>query len=81
MFSDAAGTIPTLTTDTTDGFAFSVDVNLDGTTTVSSFSSQTNVNADDQWGPEPGTLSPMAMALGLWIAFRFRQQRRWTSIL
>ncbi len=34
MFSDAAGTIPALTADTTDGFAFTVDVNLDGTTNV-----------------------------------------------
>jgi len=37
MFSDAAGTIPALTTDTIDGFAFTVDVNLDGTTTVTNF--------------------------------------------
>jgi len=43
MFSDAAGTIPALTTDTTDGFAFTVDVNLDGTTTATNFSSQTTV--------------------------------------
>src|ERR1700730_14312166 len=28
MFSDAAGTMPALTTDTTDGFAFTVNVNL-----------------------------------------------------
>jgi hypothetical protein len=31
MFSDAAGTIPVLTSDTTDGFAFTVGLNLDGT--------------------------------------------------
>ena len=37
MFSDAAGTMPVLTTDTTDGFAFTVDVNLNGTTTVANF--------------------------------------------
>ena len=30
MFSDPAGTIPALTTDTTDGFALTVGVNLDG---------------------------------------------------
>ena len=34
MFSDAAGTMPALTTDTADGFAFTANVNLDGTTTV-----------------------------------------------
>ena len=43
MFSDAAGTMPVLTTDTTDGFAFTIDVNLDGTTTVTNFSAQTTV--------------------------------------
>jgi hypothetical protein len=44
MFSDAAGTVPALTTDTTNGFAFKADVNLDGTTTVTNSSSQTNVS-------------------------------------
>jgi len=34
MFSNAAGTTPVLTTDTTHGFAFTVNVNLDGTATV-----------------------------------------------
>jgi len=45
MFSDAAGTTPTLTSDTTDGFAFTVAVNLDGTTTVTDYSSETSVVA------------------------------------
>jgi hypothetical protein len=43
MFSDAAGTQPVLTTDTTDGFAFVVNVNLDGTTTVTNFSNVATV--------------------------------------
>jgi len=34
MFSDPGGTVPVLTTDTTDGFAFTTSINLDGTTTV-----------------------------------------------
>lgn len=55
MFSDAAGTIPALTTDTTDGFAFTVNVNLDGTTTATDLSSQTGV------GP-PVILSPPAIS-------------------
>jgi len=38
MFSDAAGTQPVLTTDTTDGFTFLINVNLDGTTTLTNFS-------------------------------------------
>jgi hypothetical protein len=54
MFSDAAGTIPVLTSDTTHGFAFTVNVNLDGTTTVTNFSSQTNVQPASSGVPEPG---------------------------
>jgi hypothetical protein len=53
MFSDPAGTIPTLTTDTTDGFAFTVDINLDGSTTVTPFSSQTTVVPAVGSVPEP----------------------------
>jgi hypothetical protein len=34
MFSDPAGMTPVLTTDTVDGFAYVVNVNLDGTTTA-----------------------------------------------
>jgi hypothetical protein len=76
MFSDAAGTIPALTTDTTDGFAFTVDVNLDGTTTLTNFSEQTTVVPVTPAIPEPGTLPLTAAGIGLWLAFRFRLQRR-----
>jgi len=48
LFSDLAGTIPALTTDTTDGFAYEVNVNLDGSTTVSDYLVSQM--------PEPGTL-------------------------
>jgi spore coat protein U-like protein len=70
MFSNAAGTIPALTTDTTDGFAFKVDVNLDGTTTVTNFSSQTTIAV-----PEPSTLALLGTGIVLLGALRFRQQR------
>jgi hypothetical protein len=53
MFSDAAGTIPALTTDTTDGFAFTTDVNLDGTTAVTNSSAQTTVVPITPAVPEP----------------------------
>jgi len=76
MFSDAAGTIPALTSDTTDGFAFTVDVNLDGTTTVTNFSAQTTVVPATPEVPEPGTLPLMAAGIGLCLAFRFRRQGR-----
>lgn len=58
MFSDAGGTTPALTADTTDGFAFTVDVNLDGSTTVNNFSTETSVTPAVGTGaaPEPGSL-------------------------
>jgi len=65
MFSDASGTIPVLTTDTTDGFAFTVDVNLDGTTTVTSFSSQTDIGAVTSAIPEPNSFCLVLVAFGL----------------
>ena len=37
LFSDAAGTVPTLTTNTTDGFGYTVAVNLNGSTTATSY--------------------------------------------
>src|ERR1039457_5705116 len=43
MFSDGAGTMPILTGDLTDGFAATVDLNVDGTATVTNFSSETTV--------------------------------------
>lgn len=43
MFSDPAGTMSVLTTNP-EGFAFTIDVNLDGTTTLANFSPQTTVS-------------------------------------
>jgi hypothetical protein len=76
MFSDAAGTIPALTTDTTDGFAFTVGVSLGGTAPVTNSSAQTTVVPITPAVPEPGTLPLMAVGTGLWLAFRLRRQRR-----
>jgi hypothetical protein len=80
MFSDAAGTIPALTTDTTDGFAFTVDVNLDGTTTVTNFSSQTGVVPQGVSAvPEPKLVVLVLLgAVGL-VASRTRFQAKWKS--
>lgn len=64
MFSDAAGTIPALTTDTTNGFASIVNVNLDGSTTVTNFSAQTNVApAGVAAVPEPSNTALLAVIL------------------
>jgi hypothetical protein len=73
MFSDAAGTIPALTTDTADGFAFTVGVNLDGTTTVSNFSSQTTVaTATTSATPEPGSSALLTIGASLLWMLRWR---------
>jgi hypothetical protein len=63
MFSDAPGTIPTLTTDTTDGFAFTVNVNLDGSTTVTNYSTQTSLQATSSSVREPGSLTLLTTAV------------------
>ena len=75
MFSDGAGTVPVLTSDTTDGFAFTVNVNLDGTTTVANSSSQTTVAQATAAVPEPSTFSLIALATGVCLAFRSRRRR------
>jgi PEP-CTERM motif len=70
MFSDLAGTVPALTSNTTFGYAFTIDVNLDGSTTVTNFSPQTNVAAQSGGGtpsgsvPEPGSFLMVLVALG-----------------
>jgi len=62
MFSDPAGTVPVLTTDTVDGFAATLNVNLDGTTTVIDPSTETSVAALTAT-PEPASLVLLATGL------------------
>jgi hypothetical protein len=57
MFSDAAGTTPALTMDVTDGFAYVVNINLDGSSTVA------NYIVNSAPAPEPATWFPMGIAL------------------
>ena len=73
MFSDPAGTIPVLTTNTADGFAFKVDVNLDGTTTLTNFSPQTGVGTPTV--PEPGSLVLVGTIIALAVLHRRRRVR------
>jgi hypothetical protein len=57
MFSDAAGTIPALTNDQTNGFALTKDVNLDGKTTVTNSSAQTSIAPPTSAAvPEPSSI-------------------------
>jgi len=80
MFSDSAGTIPTLTTDTTDGFAFTTNVNLDGTTSVTNSSSQTGVIPQTSGVPEPRGIALSVVALMLVAVFRKRRTLAHASI-
>ena len=75
MFSDAEGTTPVLTTDTTNGFAITIDVNLDGTTTLSNFSPQTEVSATASEVPETGSVGLTMTGVLLLAIFRLRRRR------
>jgi hypothetical protein len=66
MFSDAAGTIPALTTDATDGFAVTITVNLDGSTTLHNFSTETTV-VQLTAVPEPSSAALLGAIIALGI--------------
>jgi hypothetical protein len=72
MFADGAGTVPALTTDTTDGFALIVNVNLDGTTTVTNFSPETSISIVSGV-PEPN--SAVLLVIALVSMFTFANSR------
>jgi hypothetical protein len=73
MFSDAIGTLPVLTSNLTNGFAFTVNVNLDGTTTPTNFSSQTSSGVASV--PEPGSLVLLGTGIAI-ISLGLRLRRR-----
>jgi hypothetical protein len=78
MFSDAAGTIPVLTTDTTDGFAFIVNVNLDGTTSPTNYSPETQISTSVSATPEPSDIGLsviLASVLASLLLSKYRAQK------
>lgn len=82
MFSDLAGTIPVLTSDTTDGFAFTIDVNLDGSTTPTIYSAQSTVQMSETSGaPEPRSSALLAAGLLALLALRRRARNEIRSHL
>jgi hypothetical protein len=78
MFSDASGTVPALTADTADGFAFTVNVNLDGSTSVNNFSSETAVGSSAPSAvPEPCSLALLVTSMVLlWGKGRLRARKQ-----
>lgn len=74
MFSDAAGTVPALTTDLTNGFAFTVDLDLIPSTVVSNFSAETGIVQVYSDVPEPNTHVLLGTALACWGMLRFRRR-------
>jgi hypothetical protein len=68
MFSDPAGATPALTSDEIDGIALAVNVNLDGSTNLTNFSSETSVESVVSPVPEPaGSTIILLLLLGMAI--------------
>lgn len=79
MFSDSGGTNPALTTNSGEGIATEIDVNLDGSTTVTNYSGQTAVTTAISSVPEPSTFGVLALLLGFSLALRLRFQGKQLS--
>jgi hypothetical protein len=76
MFSDPAGATPALTSDEIDGIALVVSVNLDGSTNLTNFSSETNVEAVVSPVPEPaGSTMVLLLLLGMTSSVRLTVAR------
>ena len=74
VFSDAAGTIPVLTNDLITGFAFILDVNLDGSTTQINFSNETMLAPLSGTAAEPQSLILVLSGLAL-LTLSVRRRR------
>lgn len=80
IFSDAAGTMPALTTDTTFGIATRIDVNLDGSTNVTNNSSQATVGpVTSVAAPEPSSVLELFVTTLLILGWVLRRRNGlWT---
>lgn len=68
LYSDPAGTMSILSNNPVDPFAFTIDVNLDGSTTVANYSSQTTLTPSGV--PEPGTLVLLGVSFVFVVCWR-----------
>jgi hypothetical protein len=75
MFFDPGGTFPVLTSDTADGFAFEIAVNLDGTTTVTNFTEGAAIVNAETSTPEPGSFVLLGTALACCVALQLLRSR------
>lgn len=73
MFSDPGGATPALTSDMTNGFAFTTAVNLDGTTTPAN-SSATALSYSVVPTPEPSSVVLLASGLAMLFALVLRSR-------
>jgi hypothetical protein len=76
MFSDTAGTVPTLTADSVNGFAFSVGLGLNGLPTVTNSSAQTAIGPIAVPEPDSFLLGIIAALIGGLLALGQRFKRR-----
>jgi hypothetical protein len=75
MFSDPDGTIPVLTTDSVNGFAFTENINLDGTVSTTAASSElTATIVNPIVTPESGTLPLLCCGLGV-LALIYKRRK------
>ncbi len=73
MFSDSAGAIPVLTSDSVNGFALLANINLDGTTTLTNTSSELSAAPPGPVGtPEPATILLLTAGLAALALFSKR---------